>query len=215
MVKSAFVPAARKVAVLAVLLGGLALAQPASAVDVMIGGHAELCSKAAKAGNASPEAFEACTTAILTENLSLKDLAGTYVNRGTLYLVRENWGAAMADFDFALVKMPTLPEGIVNRGAAMLGMQRYADAVEEITRGIALNPEEPEKAYANRAAAKWRLDDLKGAYVDFLRAQALNPEWPLPREQLAHFVVQPAPVENRTAPPSSLTPPARPEGPRS
>jgi tetratricopeptide (TPR) repeat protein len=214
MVQTAFPTSLRACLAACAFFGGMAFTQSASALDMIIGGQAELCSKAAKAGVASNDALGWCTSAILGEPLSPKDLAGTYVNRGTLFLVRESWQAALDDFDTALAKMPTLPEAIVNRGAAFLGMGRYAEAIDEITRGIALNPEEPEKAYANRAAARWRLDDVKGAYVDFLKAQALNPTWELPREQLTHFVVQPAPVENQ-GPAPALNSPGRPVAPRS
>lgn len=214
MAKTAFGSTIRAGLAAAVLAGGLAATSPAFALDVIIGGQAELCSKAAKAGLATNDALGWCTTAILSEPLTPKDLAGTYVNRGTLYLVRESWDQAMSDFDTTLAKMPTLAEAIVNRGAALLGQGKYAEAVIEISRGIELNPEEPEKAYANRAAARWRMDDVKGAYVDFLKAQALNPTWDLPREQLTHFVVQPAPIEDRVAP-TNLSPPARPPAPRS
>jgi tetratricopeptide (TPR) repeat protein len=176
------------------LAGAAALvltAGPAQAVDVIIGGRAELCSKAAKAGTADPPSLDNCSMAIVGEPIWGRTLAATYVNRGTLYLALRNWGAALRDFDEALEIEPALGEAWVNRGGALIGLRRYQEALIDIDKGLALNPDEPEKAYGNRALAKWSLDDLRGAYLDLMKAQALKPDWAWPGEQLAHFTVTP------------------------
>ncbi len=59
----------------------------------------------------------------------------------------------------------------------------------EIDRGLALDPDQPEKAYFNRAVAKERLNDLKGAYFDYRRALELKPDWDMPKVELARFTV--------------------------
>jgi tetratricopeptide (TPR) repeat protein len=177
----------------ALTLAFAAVPAPSRAVDLIIGGRAEMCSRAAKAGLADPMQIENCTVAITGEPIFGHALAATYVNRGTMYLALMNYGSALKDFDEAIALEPTLGEAYVNRGGALVGLKRYAEALAEIDKGIALNPEEPEKAYGNRALAKWSLDDLKGAYQDFLKAQELKPDWTWPAEQLAHFTVTPAP----------------------
>lgn len=163
---------------------------PAHAVDVIIGGRAQECSVQAKAGVATPLSIENCTMAIAGEPISGRALAATYVNRGTMFLATRNWGSAMGDFEEALAIQPNLGEAFVNRGGALIGMKRYQEALSEINRGLELNPEEPEKAYGNRALAKWSLDDLRGAYDDFMKAHELKPEWTWPTEQLANFRVE-------------------------
>jgi tetratricopeptide (TPR) repeat protein len=165
---------------------------PAGAVDLIIGGRAEMCSRAAKAGLADPLSVENCTVAITGEPIWGHALAATYVNRGTMFLALMNYGSALRDFDEAIAIEPSLGEAYVNRGGALIGLKRYTEALAEIDKGIALNPDEPEKAYGNRALAKWSLDDLKGAYADFLKAQELKPDWTWPAEQLSHFTLTPA-----------------------
>ncbi len=179
-----------------VLVGAVAVAvfaaapRPAHAIEVLIGGRAQICSEQAKAGVASPLSLENCTMAILAEMLSGRSLAATYLNRGVMFLDRGDYGSAMRDFDEALAIQPDMGEAFVNRGAALIGLKRNQEALDEINRGLALNPEEPEKAYGNRALAKWNLDDLRGAYDDFMRAHELKPEWAWPTEQLANFRVE-------------------------
>jgi tetratricopeptide (TPR) repeat protein len=179
------------VCVLAAAVAAAAVPREARAIDLIIGGRAEQCSKQAKAGLANPLTLENCTMAITGEPLWGYSLAATYVNRGTMYLALRNWGQAIRDFDDALAIQPDLGEAFVNRGGALIGMKRYAEAVSEIDRGLALNPEEPEKAYGNRAIARWSLDDIRGAYQDFMKAHELKPEWTWPVEQLANFRVEP------------------------
>ena len=121
--------------------------------------------------------------------LSTHDLAGTYVNRGILYLSRSSFRDARKDFDTALALAPTVGEAYVNRGAALIGERRFADGLTDIDRGLALGPEQPEKAYFNRGLAHEYLDDLKNAYLDYMKAAELKPDWAEPKRQLERFVV--------------------------
>ena len=77
----------------------------------------------------------------------------------------------------------------VNRGGALVGQKRYMEALLEIDKGLALGPEEPEKAYYNRALANEGLDDIKAAYFDYRRAVELAPEWDIPKRELLRFSV--------------------------
>jgi tetratricopeptide (TPR) repeat protein len=80
-------------------------------------------------------------------------------------------------------------EAMVNRGAALIGMGQFAEAEREITEGLKYNPELPERAYYNRALARWRQDNVKGAYYDFQKALELKPGWEEANTQLAYFTV--------------------------
>lgn len=176
----------------ACLLGGRASA----AVMIFGTGQAHACSEAAhripKTQVDLQRALEACDTALTAENLNLRDQAGSHINRGVLRVARADYAAAKDDFDAAVDLMPSLGEAYVDRGAALLGMRRYADAVVEIDRGIALNTTEPEKAYFNRAVALEALDDIQGAYRDYKRAADLKPDWDQPRNELVRFTISPA-----------------------
>jgi tetratricopeptide (TPR) repeat protein len=176
----------------ALTLFAAASPSPAAASETIIGGRAELCAKAAKDGQHSPEAIENCTFAITTEPIYGHLLAATYVNRGTMYLGALNYGSAIKDFDDALKVEPNLGVAYVNRGGALIGLRKFKEAEAEITHGISLMPEEPEKAYGNRALARWSQDNLQGAYEDFMQAEALKPDWEWPKEQLTHFTLTPA-----------------------
>lgn len=171
------------------LWAGQALAN----TTVIGGGFAEDCSKSAKAvsSNLTPhaEAIHECTLALDTEILGTHDLASTYVNRGVLHLAMGQYGDALKDFDAAIGIEPQLGEAFVNRGAALIGQGHDAAGIAEIDRGLALNPSEPEKAYFNRALAKERLNDLKGAYYDYKRAVELKPGWVMAEAELARFTV--------------------------
>jgi tetratricopeptide (TPR) repeat protein len=170
------------------------LAQPADAAFTVFGnGLAQLCSERAKnleRGIAPPlQAIEDCTTAIEYESLPQRDLAGTHINRGILYMSRMAYAEAKRDFDAALEIMPTIGEAYVDRGAALVGLRSYRDAIADIDRGLALNSEEPEKAYFNRGLANEGLDDVQAAYRDYARAAELKPGWAPPINELSRFTV--------------------------
>ena len=169
-------------------------APKAYALDTIIGGMASACAREAKLGHATDEAINGCSDALIAEILTDRDRAATMVNRGTLYLVRQKWDLAMADFDMAVGLQPRMGEAYVNRGAALLGMGHLPEADSQITFGLTLNPELPERAYFNRAVARWRMDNVKGAYLDFRKALELKPGWEDATKELAYFTVSPAPA---------------------
>jgi tetratricopeptide (TPR) repeat protein len=161
-----------------------------AAVTVIGGGLAEACSKAALAGRTEARFEKVCTEALETEQLSGRDRAGTYVNRGVLKLRRLDWNAAIKDFDAAVHMAPAMGEAYVNRGAAAIGDHRYAASLPDLNKAIALGTEEPAKVYYNRALAYEGLDDVKSAYFDYQKALELSPEWVAPKQELARFHVE-------------------------
>ena len=161
-----------------------------AAVTLIGGGMAHDCSKAALSG-ASDAKYEAlCTLALDTELLSLRDRAGTYVNRGVLKLRRKEFASAAYDFNRAVITKPDLGEAYVNRGAAAVGNRRFAEGLTDLNKAIELGVEEPEKAYYNRALAYEGLDNMKAAYFDYQKAIELKPDWELPKKELVRFTVE-------------------------
>lgn len=162
-------------------------------ITVLGGGQARACSDAAKHASATGVSelggLYACGVALDSEPLSLRDRAATYVNRGILYICRSEFPEAIRDYDTAIAMLPTLGEAWADRGAARIAMHQYEDGIGDIEHGIMLTLSEPEKAYYNRAVAREALGDLKGAYLDFLKASQLKPDWPLARDQLNRFTV--------------------------
>ncbi len=181
---------------LVVTLGfaGLALTAPLSAqADGFViggGGLAHDCYLAAKSGQANNNQIRLCSAALEQDNLDLRDKAGTHINRGTLWLRMKAYTQALSDFDDATRLGPELGEGWVNRAAALIGLGRFADAVKDSDRGIALNPTEPEKAYFNRATARELVGDVEGAYRDYMKASELAPNWDAPKSELKRFKVE-------------------------
>lgn len=172
-------------AFLALALGGSA----GAAVTVIGDSSAEDCSNAAFRGLADNAALQTCNIALINGDLDRRDQAGTYVNRGVLYMLLNNYTAARADFDQAIRIEPKLGEGWVNRGAVNIGEKRYQEGLTDINRALELGIEEPAKAYYNRALAYEGLDDEKSAYLDYQQALTLKPDWQLPKQELLRFTV--------------------------
>ncbi|HUO12950.1 MAG TPA: hypothetical protein VMU37_09365 [Caulobacteraceae bacterium] len=160
-----------------------------AAVTVFGDDSANLCSKAAFHERADNDALRICTTALSDGLLDPRDQAGTYVNRGVIYMSRGDYANARLDFGHAIAVDPALGEGWINRGAVSIIDRRYQDGVTDITKGLALGTEEPAKAYYNRAVAYEGLDDEKSAYLDYQQALVLKPGWELPKQELLRFTV--------------------------
>jgi tetratricopeptide (TPR) repeat protein len=184
----------RSICLAAAVTAACLLGQPAQAAVAVVGtGNARVCSLAAqrlpKTQADIQHAIEACDTALSAERLDLHDQAGSHINRGILLTAQRDYANAMDDFDAAIHMMPGLGEGYVDRGAIQLAMKRYADAIADIDQGLARNTAEPEKAYFDRGLAREALDDIQGAYHDYLRAAQLKPDWSQPRIELTRFTV--------------------------
>ena len=175
---------------LAGALVAAAIAGPAAAAVTVLGdNNAELCSKAAFAEQANPDAIRVCTDAISGGVLDRRDLAGTYINRGVLYMVRLDYKSARSDFERAIVIDSSIGEAWVNRGAINIIDRRYKDGIADISKGLDLGTNEPAKAYYNRAVAYEGIDDEASAYQDYQEALVLQPGWDLPKQELLRFTV--------------------------
>ena len=168
----------------------LVVAGGAQAATLVIGGLAGECSTRARAGRTDADSRELCARAISFEPLDDHDRAGTYVNRGSMELGARMNEDAHRDFRAAIRIMPSMGEAHVGEGAYLISQQRFPEAEAEVSQGLGLGSEEPEKGYYFRAIARWGQDNYKGAYEDFNKAIALKPNWSLPREQLKNFKVE-------------------------
>ncbi len=178
-----------RLAVLTGLLAALATGSAASASVLVLGeGLAPACSRAAFKGRADRSSVETCSRA-LDGALTTRDRAGTLVNRGVMLMRGKAYDQAARDFDEAIRLTPDLGEAFVNRGVLRMADRDYAGALAEIDRGIALGVDEPAKAWYNRALAQEGLGDAKGAWLDYRKAQSLDPSWDAPAKQLARFKV--------------------------
>jgi tetratricopeptide (TPR) repeat protein len=152
--------------------------------------NAIACFRAASQHSADRRQIDVCDVALDREDLSARDRAATFVNRGTLLMGHGNYNVALADFERAVRIHPELGDAYTHRGLAHLMLHNYQAAVEDITRGITLGATRPERAYYNRAMANEQLGNVRAAYNDYRRAAQLAPEWQLAQADLARFQVR-------------------------
>jgi tetratricopeptide (TPR) repeat protein len=173
---------------------GLALAAPGTtlgqSIAVIGGGYAQECYEAVKRGMGSRMVSETCTRALSGESLSRADRAATHVNRGIIALRARDSAVAMADFDAALRIAPGLGAAYLNRSAASLLTGAWLTAETDASTALSLGVEEPWAAHFNRAVARERQGDVRGAWEDFTRASTLAPEEAAPKAELARFEVR-------------------------
>lgn len=182
-------PVLKSVLATAVGLAALSAASAHAAVTVFGNGQAHDCSEAAFKGKSDPASIRNCDAALEDEVLSNKDRAGTYINRGVMYLRLGDMVQARKDFDESIKVDDKIGEAWINRGAVSVAEKRYADGLADINQGLTLGVISPEKAYYNRALAYEGLDDDKSAYLDYQQALTIKPDWQLPQQQLLRFTV--------------------------
>lgn len=173
----------------ALSLGLLAASQAHAAVTVLGAGLAQSCYEAAEYGGNPRDGIVTCTTALDDIALTKSDRAATHINRGILRSRAGDHDGALADYNEGLTQVPALAEGYIDRGATYIVMKRYDDAVTDIDKGIALNAKRPHIAYYDRAIAYEALGNVRGAYEDYKKAVALQPDFTLASEQLSRFKV--------------------------
>jgi tetratricopeptide (TPR) repeat protein len=111
------------------------------------------------------------------------------VNRAVLRMRAGDNSGALADADMAASISPNMGEAHVNRGAALLNLMRPDQALEAIDLGLDRGTKRLHLVYYNRAAAKYLLGDIPGAYYDYLASTEANPDFALATEALSHFEV--------------------------
>lgn len=101
-------------------------------------GIAHECYEDAKTPRQPRENIETCTAALDHGGLSAADRAATLVNRGVLYDVVKNYQAAWADYNAALRINDKLGDAYINRGAALMRMQKSDEGIVDIRKGLEL-----------------------------------------------------------------------------
>src|SRR5262249_36167448 len=119
------------------------------------------------AQNGGPQTtFHNWRKALLRANNSLRGKAGNYINRRLLPVPVRDYAGAINDVDQSIQRMPNLSEAYVNRGAALINLNRPREALGELDRAIGMGLPKIHLAYYNRAMAKEQLQDIRGAYAD-------------------------------------------------
>ena len=175
--------------VLAALLAAVAI--PASASVIVIGNNsARLCYEAAESViPPNMDDMRRCDMALREEALTMRDRVATHVNRGILFLRRNQIDQALTDFDRAIAIDPGQPESYLNKGAALMRLENAAAALPLFTASLERNTTRPELAHYGRAIANESLGNARAAYNDYRRAAELRPGWEEPLVELRRFRV--------------------------
>jgi tetratricopeptide (TPR) repeat protein len=186
MAMKGFVAAAATAAVLAPVCFW---ASSAAASETVVGDEtAHACFEASRSTRADAGAVHVCDVA-LEGLLQPADEGAALVNRGVIRLRRGEYAAAHSDFDAAIPLIPQSGEARFNRGAVFIAEHRYKEAAADLDKAIELGVREPAKAYYYRGIAHDYLDDETAAYQDYKQAEALAPNWDLPKHELQRFTV--------------------------
>ena len=121
--------------------------------------------------------------------------AGLLANRAYIRLRMTDYPGTVADAEASLSLAPDLAAANLNRGAGLIGMGRYQDALPSLEKAVTLsNGDKLELAYYNRGIAREHLGDISGAYFDYKKAAELDPKFAPAQEQLARFSVSIGPA---------------------
>jgi tetratricopeptide (TPR) repeat protein len=169
---------------------GLSVTAASAQVVVSIGNsRARDCYLAAKNGFASDYLVKICNASLQEENLSLKDRAATFDNRGILESRLGRADQALSSYSAAIATMPSLGDAYVNRGTILIQQRKYEDALADINRGIGFGMSSPPVGYYNRAVAEQLMGRYRDAYDDYMQTLKLEPAFAAAREQLKFFRV--------------------------
>jgi tetratricopeptide (TPR) repeat protein len=149
---------------------------------------ANACAKAAGEGRADAESIAHCSQALKTERLSRQNQGIVHINRAAMLMRQGDGASALADLDEAAKRLPDNADIQLNRGVALIMTGQPAKAVSALTQSLQMNVRNPHMAYYHRAAARERLNDLRGALEDYTAALDINPDWALAEAELARFV---------------------------
>jgi len=96
-------------------------------------------------------------------------LADDYVERGRVYHRRNDYKAAVASYDSAVVLLPRQVRVHRLRAEALLELGQFAEAVRSLDICVRYGPQDAE-VYRARASIRARTGDYPGAQVDYTRA---------------------------------------------
>jgi tetratricopeptide (TPR) repeat protein len=173
---------------LSMIAAVLTMTEAKAAESIVGGGVAQSCYLAAESNFRPSESIQTCTFA-LTEALTDEDRAATYINRGILKLAKMDANGSLADFNRGLAMRAGMAEGYVDRGASLIMMHRYQDAVDDINKGITMNAKKLQVAYYDRGMANEGMGNLQAAYEDYKQAQTIDPDFTEPGLELKRFKV--------------------------
>ena len=117
-----------------------------------------------------------CNNAILRGDLTRKNLAATYSNRGIIHSKNGKFEKALADHNKAIRLKPDIPEVHINRGNVLYLTHEYEEALTEFDKAIATNAGLTATALFNKALTLLTLHRLDDAKVTLETALEVDPD---------------------------------------
>lgn len=125
-----------------------------------------------------------CDAALRGQTLTKRDRLATLVNRGIVLNRAGRLDDALADFNAALEKDPSLGEAWLNRGNAQYLRGQYDLAIADYEKSLETDLSKPWVAWYNIGLAREALKDARGARTAYERALEINPDFSLAKEKL-------------------------------
>lgn len=128
-----------------------------------------------------------CTDAIRTDDLTIRDLAATYTNRGIIYAANGQLDLAMKDHNEAALLAPGMAKIFVNRGNVFHQTHQYTKALADYDRALELANVALDIVQYNRSLTLIRLKRWDDARAALEAALEVNPESGRVKRKLDQF----------------------------
>jgi tetratricopeptide (TPR) repeat protein len=162
----------------------IAVTGPAGAALGVFGSTiARECYEAALAGSGSGAAL--CEHALNNDQMTPRDRAATFVNRGIIYNASRQLDLSLADFNAALAIDANLGEAYLNRGNTHFYRRQFDLALADYSKAIELKIPNLDYAYYNRALVFAAQNKLAEARADLAAALAISPQLKPAMDQMA------------------------------
>jgi tetratricopeptide (TPR) repeat protein len=102
-------------------------------------------------------------------------------------MLRMEDAKAEADFNMALKLDSTEAEAVLNMALLRLRQGDGEQALPLADKALRMKTDRPALALYTRGIAKEYVGQLKAAYADLVAAHELDPNWPLPMEELKRY----------------------------
>lgn len=126
-----------------------------------------------------------CDRAINAKQLTRRDLAATYSNRGIIYANNGKYQAAIKDHDHAIELTPTLAEAYINRGNVYYHTHDYDRALADYSQAADLGASPSHVPYYNRALTLIKMKRKDEARASLEQALERSPDSKKIKKQMA------------------------------
>jgi tetratricopeptide (TPR) repeat protein len=116
-----------------------------------------------------------CTEALRNGDLTRRDQAATYSNRGIIYSKMDELQKALEDHNHAIELMPDMSQAYINRGNVYFHLRRYEEALQEYQIAIEKSASPLYLPHFNSGITLLKLKRVGEAVVAFENALEISP----------------------------------------